>query len=217
MQPPSELRGRGPSPAFALALAPEAPSDASLVARAAAGDAGAVGALYDRHWTAVYALAHAVVRDAGDAEDVVAATFAQLWREATRYDPARGTVAGWLAVVARSRALDVLRRRRRRDHYTEAAAATVTGAEGEGGAAHGDALETPDAALERHELAAAVRTSLAALPAGQRRAIELAYFGGLSHSAVAESLGEPLGTVKSRIRLGMEKLRDALRVWGPAG
>ena len=187
--------------------AADAADDARLVARVAAGDHAAFATLYDRHVGLVHALAHAIVGADADAEDVVAATFAQLWREAGRHDPARGRVTGWLALVARSRALDLLRARRRRLHHTTRVAAETAGAaEGAGGPAHGSAAAAPDAATLQRELAAAVAASLAALPAAQRQAIELAFYGGLSHGEIASSLGEPLGTVKSRLHYATRRL-----------
>jgi RNA polymerase sigma-70 factor (ECF subfamily) len=193
------------------------------VARAAAGDVDALGALYDRHAAAAYGLARAVVRDDADAEDVVAQTFAQLWREAGRYDPARGSVAAWVTTLARSRALDLLRARRRRAGAEERAAAeaAATGDAGSLGDAFGAAVplggsaEPPDVALERGEAARAVRASLGALPEPQRRAVALAFLGGLSHPDVAAALGIPLGTAKTRIRAGLRRLRETLRPFAP--
>jgi RNA polymerase sigma-70 factor (ECF subfamily) len=151
-----------------------------------------------------------VVRGDADAEDVVAQVFAQVWRDAGRYDPARGSVAAWVATLARSRALDLLRARRRRagaEERAAAEAAALAGADALGdalGAAVplGGSAEAPDVALERGEAARAVRASLGALPEPQRRAVALAFLGGLSHPDVAAALGIPLGTAKTRIRPG---------------
>ena len=187
---------------------PPPPADAALVARVAAGDAEALGALYDRHAAAVYGLALALVRDPGDADDVVASTFAQLWRTAARFDAARGSVGAWITMTARSRALDLLRAGRRRDRAVARAAA----ADADGLASPvGGSGEAADAGVERQEVARAVRASLATLPAAQRQAIELAFFDGLSHGDVARALDQPLGTVKTRIRDGLRRLRGALR------
>lgn len=206
---PFEPLGRPSAPPPA-----DAPGDDTLVARMRAGDEAALGLLYDRYHATCHALAHAIAGPE-DAEDAVLATFVQLWEGAGRYDPARGSVASWVVMVARSRALDLLRRRRRLAGH---AARFAAEAEGAGAGADGpDAADSPDVAVERHELAAAVRGSLGALPSEQRRVIELAFFAGLSHGAIAEFLGEPLGTVKSRIRLGMSKLRGALVAWAPGG
>ncbi len=189
-----------------------AADDARLVARAAQGDASALAALYDRHGRAAYALARALVGGASDAEDVVASAFAQLWQTASRYDAARGSVAAWITTMTRSRALDLLRAQRRRSRLHERAAA-----DGDGFAVSLGDVGAPDADAERAEVARAVRASLATLPQAQRRAIELAFFGGMSHTDVAQALGQPLGTVKTRIRSGMLKLREALRPLLPPG
>ncbi len=191
-------------------------SDAALVARVAAGDAAALGVLYDRFGADAHAFARALVGGAADeADDVTAAVFAQLWRSAGRYDAARGSVAAWVTMVTRARALDHVRARNRRTRLEERAADDAAALAADGGAAAavplGGSAEAPDAAVERAEVARAVRGSLAALPEAQRRAIELAFFGGLSHADVAATLGQPLGTVKTRIRSGLGKLREALR------
>jgi RNA polymerase sigma-70 factor (ECF subfamily) len=195
---------------------PDAESDAALVARVAAGDAEALGALYDRHGATCYALARAVVGAPDEADDVVAGAFAQLWRTAARYDGARGSVGAWVTMVTRTRALDHVRARRRRARAEERAAADAgAGAPFDAGAAPavplGGSAEPADAALERGETAGLVRRALATLPAPQREAILLAFFGGLSHTDVAARLGQPLGTVKTRIRAGLHRLRDVLR------
>ena len=182
-------------------------ADRELVWRMAAGDERALGALYDRHARTAYALALAVVGERADAEEVVADAFSQAWRSAADYDPLRGSVAGWLTTIARARALDLVRRRGRRGRaYRRAAQAA------DGELAAPVALpEPPDRRIERAEAGDLVRRALAALPDPQRRVIELAYFGGLSHSEIAAELAEPLGTVKTRMRAGLEKLRVALR------
>lgn len=191
-----------------LGASASSPSDAELLARVVAGDADAVGALYDRHGQTAYTLAMAIVHGASDADDVVANTFAQLWRTAARFDPDRGSVAAWITTMTRTRALDLLRAGKRRSRLHERAAA-----EDDAGFASpmGGSGDAPDAETERRETAAAVRKSLATLPEPQRRAIELAFFGGLSHTDVAAALGQPLGTVKTRIRMGLLKLRESLR------
>jgi len=212
-----------PTPADAArsdaAPADAAAADVALVARAAAGDVDALGALYDRHGAAAYALARVVVRAADDAEDVVAQVFAQLWREAARYDAGRGSVAAWVTMLTRSRALDLVRARRRRAGAEERAAASAV-ALGEGDAVGtalplGGRADPPDLVLERGEASRAVRASLAVLPEPQRHAVVLAFFGGLSHGEVAATLGIPLGTAKTRIRAGLHRLRDVLRPHAP--
>ncbi len=185
---------------------PRAP-DRALVARLAVGDERALGELYDRHGTMAYSLALAIVRERADAEEVVADAFGQVWRNAASYDPGRGSVAGWLATITRSRALDLVRARGRRVRAIERAAQ----ADNDGLAAPmGAALDPPDRRIERGEARRLVARSLGELPEPQRRVIELAYFGGLSQTEIAAELHEPLGTVKTRIRAGLEKLRGSL-------
>jgi RNA polymerase sigma-70 factor (ECF subfamily) len=178
--------------------------DAVCVARAATGDGAALAALYDAHARAVYSLALRIVRDEADAEDVLQDVFAQAWRQARRYDPARGTVAAWLLTMARTRAIDRLRARRARPDTSAPASDDGTWLDVSA------PVVDPGDALAASRDAARVRAALEALPLLQRLAIELAYFEGLTQSQIAERLEEPLGTVKTRIRLGLLKLRDAL-------
>jgi RNA polymerase sigma-70 factor (ECF subfamily) len=177
--------------------------DAAWVARASQGDEAALARLYDTHARAVYSLALRIVADEADAEDVLLDVFDQAWRQAARYDASRGTVAAWLLNLARSRAIDRLRARRARPDSTAAVAP--------------DALASiPAAALDPGDALAAardaekVRRALTELPVLQRLAIELAYFEGLTQSEIAERLEQPLGTVKTRIRTGLLKLREVL-------
>jgi RNA polymerase sigma-70 factor (ECF subfamily) len=174
--------------------------DHALVQRMAAGDERALGELYDRHGRAAYALACAIVGERADADEVVVDVFGQAWRAAAQFEPARGSVGSWLATIARSRALDLVRARGRRSRALERA--TQLSVESGG--------EPADRTVERTEARGLVTRALADLPEPQRRAIELAYFDGLSHSEIAAQLGEPLGTVKTRIRDGMAKLRTLL-------
>jgi RNA polymerase sigma-70 factor, ECF subfamily len=188
--------------------------DSTLVSRAAGGDERALGELYDRYGAMAYSLACAVVGEHADAEEVVAEAFAQVWRSATGFDPARGSVAAWIATICRTRALDLVRSRKRRARVVEEAA--VVSDEGES-LVFAPSIESTDRSAELTETSAIVRKSLADLPTEQRRVIELAYFGGLSQSEIAEQLSQPLGTVKTRMRSGMEKLRQALRPLMEAG
>jgi RNA polymerase sigma-70 factor (ECF subfamily) len=177
--------------------------DRDCLRRLAAGDANAAAALYDRHARPIYSLVLRILGDEGDAEDVVQEVFAQAWRQAARYDEARGVVAAWLLMMARTRAIDRLRMRRARPE------APMADNDRRGREA---AASTPDAAAElvSAEEARRVRDALAALPLLQRVAIELAYYEGLSQREIAERLEQPLGTVKTRIRQGLLKLRAAL-------
>jgi len=154
-----------------------------------------------------FSLACAVVGDHADAEDVVADAFAQVWRSAAVFEPARGSAAAWLATIVRTRALDLVRARKRRARVLEEAAVVTEGGET---LVIVPSLESADRGTELTDTRALVQRSLAELPAPQRRVIELAYFGGLSQSEIAAHLAEPLGTVKTRMRAGMEKLRQAL-------
>ena len=191
-----------------MATLPNVPvPDSQLVGRMAAGEDAALGDLYDRYGKMVYALALAIVREPADAEEVVVDAFGQAWRHAGSFDATRGSVGAWLATIARSRALDTVRARGRRVRALERAALLSD----EGLAAPiAAAGSDPTRGVERAEARRLVSQALAALPGPQRTAIELAYFEGLSQSEIAERLAEPLGTVKTRIRTGMEKLRALL-------
>ena len=182
-------------------------ADATLVQRLAAGDESALAEFYDRHGRLAYSLACAIVGDPADAEDVVADAFAQLWRTASSFDAARGGALSWLTTIVRTRALDLLRGQRRRARIVERAA---TLADDEGIAGLAPFADSPTRGIEQSEARLLVQRSLAELPPPQRRVIELAYYGGLSQSEIAAQLAEPLGTVKTRMRAGMEKLRQSL-------
>ena len=180
--------------------------DVSCLRRIASGDQAAAGGLYDRHSRALYSLILRIVGDETEAEDVLQEVFAQAFRQASRYDASRGAVAAWLLMMARSRAIDRLRARRTR---FEGATGEVTLDE------MPDAQPNVAAVMLTDEQTRKVRRALGQLPLLQRMAIELAYYEGLSHSEIAERLEQPLGTVKTRIRLGLLKLRDTLTE-GPA-
>jgi len=172
---------------------------AALLQQAAQGDQPSLALLYDRTATAVHGLVMRILRDPSVAEEVSADVYLQVWRQAARYDPARGGVLSWLLTLARSRALDRLRAIRLRaeaERPTEADHPQVAP-----GADHGSEV------AERRRL---VLTAVGALPEDQRRVLELAYFRGLTHTEIAAELDEPLGTVKTRIRLGMTRLRREL-------
>jgi RNA polymerase sigma-70 factor (ECF subfamily) len=183
------------------------PADGELIARAAQGEERAIGLLYDRYGPVLYAVAYRIVGQRADAEEVVVEAFAQAWRDAPRFDAGRGSVAGWLTMIARSRALDMVRASSRRDRITASAAADRPDAP----PAMSEFRSDPGGALDHDERRRQVRQALETLSPPQRQAIELAYFEGLSQSEIAERLQEPLGTVKTRVRLGMQKLRECLR------
>ena len=177
-----------------------AAADRDAVAQMAAGDTDGLTALYDRHGRLVYSLALRVLRDSGDAEDVTQEVFVQAWRQAERFDDTRGSVTAWLLMVARARAIDLLRRRRVRPQPADEPVASEPSDRGPG----------QDLQLEWAERADAVRSALQSLPLVQRLAIELAFFEGLTHNEIAEQLEIPLGTVKTRVRQGLLRLRDML-------
>lgn len=170
-------------------------SDVELMARIARRDEAALSALYDRYAGTALALAERVLQDRAEGEDVVQEVFVRVWDDASRYSEARGSVAAWLVSTVRNRSIDRLRRRGARERATARAS--------EGLSPVADAVLVDDTDLR-------VRQALRELPADQRQTIELAYFDGLSQTELAQKLGQPLGTIKSRIRLGMKKLRDAL-------
>jgi RNA polymerase sigma-70 factor, ECF subfamily len=176
-------------------------ADQAALARIARGNQDGLAELYDRHARLIFSLALRILQDRADAEDIVQEVFAQVWTQAGRYDPGRGAVAAWMLMLARSRAIDRLRARRARP---EAAA--------ESGSAEAvpDSATTQDLELLSAEQVARLRRALEQLPDGQRIALELAYYEGLTHVEVAARLAEPLGTVKTRIRQAVIKLREAL-------
>lgn len=177
------------------------------MSRVIAGDERALGQLYDRFGTFAYSLAAAIVPDRSDAEEVVADAFAQIWRSAATFDGSRGSVTAWVSTIVRTRSLDLLRSQKRRARVLDEAAAMT-----DEGASPGLSMgaPSPDRGVEVSEAQVLVRRALAELPAAQRQVLELAYFGGLSQSEIAERLSEPLGTVKTRMRAGMEKMRQSL-------
>ena len=195
----------------AAASATGADDDRALLERMIAGDERALGALYDRWSPVVHALALRIVDDGDEAEEVVEETFWQAWRQAATYAAARGAVPTWLLTIARSRALDrrrAVRRRREEDldaTANQGAPAPASAADAPPGVAH-DPAEAAEAAERRARVEAALRE----LPVEQREAVELAYFGGLSQTEIAERTRQPLGTVKTRMRLAMQKLRAQL-------
>jgi RNA polymerase sigma-70 factor (ECF subfamily) len=170
-------------------------SDAELMSRVAAKDRGAFGDLYDRYAARAFGMILHVVRNRTDAEDVLQETFLQVWNHAGRFDAARSSVEGWVILLARSRALDRVRRQ-------------VARPTAEAGP---DRPSDPEpCVVERAEDAAQLGTALARIPAEQQDPIRLAFYHGYTHEEIARRLGLPLGTVKTRIRLGLMKLRDRL-------
>lgn len=186
---------------------PSNEEDAALLRRVASGDEHALGVLYDRWSPLVFSLCVHILADDDEAEEAVEETFWQAWRQAARYDTARGAVSTWLTTIARSRALDRLRTSRRRQEEAMSDLSETKRAAVDATAHRGD---DPPRGAEIAERRGLVRQALLALPAEQREVLELAYFRGLSQSEIAERTGQPLGTIKTRVRLAMEKLRDRL-------
>jgi RNA polymerase sigma-70 factor (ECF subfamily) len=182
-------------------------TDQSLLARVAQGDEPALERLYDRYSGSLYAVAYRISGTASDAEEIVLDSFTQVWRDATRFQPGRGSVIAWLTVICRSRALDLIRARGRRTKVVSKAEA----AEPDAPPAMGTPNPGTDDDVERFERRKIVADALRSLSPPQRQAVELAFYEGLSHSEIAERLGEPLGTVKTRVRLAMQRLRESLR------
>ena len=176
-------------------------ADEAALARMAQGDHDGLAELYDRHARAIYSLALRILQDRAEAEDVVQDVFAQVWTQAARYDTSRGAVAAWMLMMARSRAIDRLRSRRARPDNTADTRATLN---------MPDAGVPQDLQLLSAEEVARLRRALAELPLLQRVALELAYYEGLTHAEIAERLEEPLGTVKTRIRQAVIRLRESL-------
>jgi RNA polymerase sigma-70 factor (ECF subfamily) len=171
--------------------------DMGLLNRIQSGDQEAMSAFFDRYSTMVYSVALRVLKDSGEAEDVMQEVFVQVWRNPGAFVSGRGSLGGWLVVVARNRAIDVLRRRRPSDPVELFALPSVTNLAQQ---------------AEQSVLMAKVRSAMLALPAEQKSSVELAFFEGLSHSEIAEKTGDPLGTVKTRIRLALTTIRKALNV-----
>jgi len=181
-------------------------NDGDALAAAVGGDGAGVATLYDRYSRVVYSLALRIVQIEAEAEDVVQEVFAQMFRQAGRYDSRRGSVSSWLLTIARTRAIDHVRARkrlpdRRFGREPESAAENVP-----------DPRADQESQTLTDEQVQRVRRALGGLPAEQRKALKLAYYEGLSQSEIAERLKEPLGTVKSRIRTAMIKLRDSLEL-----
>lgn len=167
-------------------------SDLTLVTAIRRGDQDAMAALYDRHSPIVYSVALRVLQDTGAAEDVLQDIFMQLWRNPGAFDASRGNMAAWLAVIARHRAIDALRRRRPENDIEDVIIFVEPDLAGE---------------ADRSRAMDKVRGALQTMPSPQRSALEMAYFEGLTHVEIAEKTGEPLGTIKTRIRTGLLSLR----------
>jgi RNA polymerase sigma-70 factor (ECF subfamily) len=186
------------------AAEPEQGTDLDLLERIKRGDSSALDALYARYSSPVYSLVWKILQNATEAEDVALDVFWQVWRQADRYDPSRGAPPAWIFTVARSRAIDRLRARHRREDRTISF---------DDPGVNLDPLDekaAPDVVASFRQTRDAVREAMTSLSAVQREAIELAFFKGLTHVEIADRLGQPLGTIKTRIRQGLIKLRKTL-------
>lgn len=180
---------------------------AALLPAVARGDVSAFEALYDRHASTIYALLLRILCNADDAQEVLQETFVKAWTSAKMFDAVRGSEVAWLISIARSRGIDRLRSRKIRVEREDEAGREIAVR-----GAFVDRNTGADHAIQSEERVA-VRGALAELPAAQRVALELAYFEGLSQSEIAERLNEPLGTIKTRMQLGMKKLRERLQAF----
>src|SRR5918999_3788431 len=190
----------GPSEPFQVSAGEQGPTDEALLERVAGGDPAALSDLYERYRTVTYSLALRIAADAATAEDVVQDAFLGVWRNAGRYAATRASVRTWVLAIVHHRAIDAVRRRRPTSELPDAEAPPPS------------SLVLPDiwpevaGRLDRETVIAALET----LSPIQREALELAYYGGLTQQEIAARTGAPLGTVKSRVRLGLLALRETL-------
>jgi RNA polymerase sigma-70 factor (ECF subfamily) len=169
--------------------------DSQLLSRIRRGDEQAMASVYDRYSRVVYSVALRVLRDAASAEDVLQEVFLGVWRHPEKFAATRGSLGGWLAVVARNRSIDMLRRKRPSEQIEEIQLAAPFNLAAE---------------AERNRMMERVRTIIMRLPPDQRKTLEMAFFDGLTHSEISEMTGDPLGTVKTRIRTALITLRKEL-------
>ena len=175
---------------------PSTEDDASLLALVRTGDEHAMASLFDRYSKVVYSVALRVLRDPASAEDVLQEIFMQIWRNPDSFTAARGSLGGWLAVVSRNRSIDVLRRKRPTDSVDDVVLASPYNLADE---------------AERNSLMERARGVIVQLPSEQRKTLEMAFFDGLTHAEIAEMTGDPLGTVKTRIRSALTTLRKVFQ------
>lgn len=184
------------------------PSDAALLAQVVRGDGAALEMLYDRYAASIMGLALKMIGEPAVAEEIVQETFWRVWRSAGTFQSERGAAAGWLFGIARNLTIDIVRRRMVRPQpiYDEGDEQRI------------ERQADPDVDVAEHAWAAIrhdrVRAAMTQLPLSQRRVIEMAYFGGMTRQEIAETTGEPLGTIHTRARLALQKLREALRAQG---
>jgi RNA polymerase sigma-70 factor (ECF subfamily) len=184
-----------------MGLDPRSLADEDVMQLVRRGDAHAFEVIYERHSAAAFSLAYRMMGSRAGAEDVTQEAFLSMWRSGARYDRARGSVRTWVLGIVHHRAIDALRRATVHDRRR---------AGDEGIEERFEARERTDAEAARREEAGAVRGALATLPPDQVQVLELAYFGGFTHTEIADLLGAPVGTVKGRMRLGLKKMRAQL-------
>ena len=190
-----------PPVSFSLSFAKESESvpltdDGQLLSRIQSGDEDAMASIFDRYSKVVYSVALRVLRDPATAEDVLQDIFVQIWRKPESFLSTRGSLGAWLAVVSRNRSIDVIRRRKHTDSTEEVVLASSCNLAAES---------------ERSIMVERAREIMVSLPAEQRKAVEMAFFDGLTHTEIADLTGDPLGTVKTRIRTALLVLRKALQ------
>lgn len=179
--------------------------DPALLANIVKGDQQAFSQLYDHSSTLLFTLAFRILGSREEAEELLQDVYLEIWRKVVRYDVGRGTPMAWLITLTRSRAIDRLRARNTRKYNATSPLDTSVSVK------IADLGPSPFETQADQELRMAIGTAITALPQAQQQAVELAYYEGLSHHEIAARLNQPLGTVKTRIKLGMSKLRDALR------
>jgi RNA polymerase sigma-70 factor (ECF subfamily) len=185
--------------------------DPSLLARVVKGDQQAFSQLYDHSSTLLFTLALRILGNREEAVELLQDVYCEVWRKVSRYDIGRGTPVAWLITLTKSRAIDRLRARASRGYQATNSLEAGTAAE------VADPGPSPFETQADQELRIAVGAAVAGLPVAQQQAIELAYYEGLSHAEIASRLNQPLGTVKTRIKLGMSRLRESLQQWGNHG
>jgi RNA polymerase sigma-70 factor, ECF subfamily len=176
--------------------------DVELLRRIGDGDRSAFGSFYDQYSGLLFSVAVKILNDAKEAEDVLQEVFMQIWNKADAYDPLLGKPASWAVTLTRNKAIDRIRASNRRSKLLEQATVEANVA--------ADHFPSANEKLHGRENAQMIRSVVAALPLDQRRAIEMAFFSGLTQDEIAKNLNEPLGTIKARIRRGMLKLREKL-------
>ena len=179
----------------------KASPEKEMLLKVARGDTGALKPLYERYGGRAFAICLRILHDRAEAEEVLQETFMEVWRRAREYDPRRGGLESWIATIARTRSIDHLRSQRTVNRVTQHARPSGTMS-----AAPAPPDQSAAEAEDRERVSAALKT----LPPEQRTVLELAFFEGLSHSEIASRTGDPLGTVKTRVRLGMEKIAALL-------